>query len=675
MRRSSRFFKSTASTIEDETPAAGNSDLISDTDFDADRVHEDAFIDQPSARKKQKSKGSSLIVKETKAGRKVCGKRGVLRDFAEMPLDILFEIFSRLGPLDLVNLTRTTKPLRKLLLEKSATCVWKDAHGNVPGMPGCLEDMSEQAYICLVLESHCQRFLGRTAHICWEFRLRICNKCLMADGRFINNTYMYQSGVVMQCCPTVEMPFNESGRRRYTSRYFDDTYLKKNYHSYIALDDKQKEQWAKTERETKNKVREHAQKCVRWLESRAEERANMMDGIRIRRVDEIVKRLTDIGWGEVIDNLPPTERIQVHPLVYQKKELTERIWNNIRPGLLEFLEEQKELCFERLQRARVEARIPILLKFYEKLASAKLINATIPPLTALFLFEPIQNLIVNTPTAVELEVDDLLQESAVGLDEFCDQWRREMDLKLLRMNIEETLSKATVAFKCRFCYGQNNNNYIRYPRILMHQHAKIPHAFSIDSRYPVNMKKAFDKLAGTQEMVYYRAGATIEFDRNYAVAACAIVSACGLDSESASIADMDRLDPFLECAKCKPGVEWTIRTWRASISHMVSHIEKNEDDVGCKLVTDQIMVKKLKDWRHEVFLKGPEYRRFGDAPVLRFVCMVCRFRDMARGMKEHFLIKHDKTDINPGDVVRHIDEDDDCFEYAFPVDFLGLFEH
>ncbi|KAF8996618.1 hypothetical protein BDQ17DRAFT_1364161 [Cyathus striatus] len=643
MRRSSRFFKS-AFTAEDETPAAGNSDLISDTDFDADRAHEDVFIDQPPARKKQKSKGSSSNVKETKAGRKVRGKRGVLKDFAEMPLDILFEIFSRLGPLDLVNLTRTTKPLRKLLLEQSATCVWKDARGNLSGLPECPEDMSEQAYICLILESHCQRCLGRTAHICWEFRLRICNKCLTADSRFINNTYMYRSGVVMQCCPTVEMPFNESGRRRYTSRYFDDTYLKKNYHSYIALDDKQKEQWAKMEREKINKIRDHSQKCVRWLESRAEERMNMMEEIRIRRVDEIVKRLTNMGWGEVIDNLPPTE------------QLTERIWNNIRPGLFEFLEEQKELCFERLQRARVEARVPVLLKLYGDFVNVKPINAIIPPPTALFLFEPIRNLIINTPTAIELEVDDLLQASVVGFDEFCDQWRREMDLKLLRMvldltgpfnksdieNIEETLSKATVAFKCGYCYGKNNKT---------------------------------TTISGTSEMGYCRTNARIDFDRKYEVASRAVVSACGLEPGEASIADMDRLDPFLECAKCKPGVERTIRTWRAAISHMISHMEKNEDDAGCKLVTDQIMVTKLKDRRHEAFLKEPEYRRFGDAPVLRFVCTVCRFRDMARGMKEHFLIEHDKTDINPGDVVRHIDEDDDCFEYAFPVDFLGLFEH
>ncbi|KAF8996625.1 hypothetical protein BDQ17DRAFT_1544668 [Cyathus striatus] len=89
--RSSRFFKSPFTT-EDETPAAGNSDMISDTDFDADRrAHEDVFTNQPPARKKQKSRGSSSNVKETKAGRKVRRKRGVLKDFTEMPLDILFE--------------------------------------------------------------------------------------------------------------------------------------------------------------------------------------------------------------------------------------------------------------------------------------------------------------------------------------------------------------------------------------------------------------------------------------------------------------------------------------------------------------------------------------------------------------------------------------------------------
>ncbi|KAF8980247.1 hypothetical protein BDQ17DRAFT_1263940, partial [Cyathus striatus] len=103
----------------------------------------------------------------------------------EMPLDILLEIFGQLDPLDLVRLTRTTKILRRVLLERSAVGVWKQARGNLINFPKCPKDMSEQAFVCLILESHCQRCLSRTSHRCYEFRLRLCTKCIKEDSEYV----------------------------------------------------------------------------------------------------------------------------------------------------------------------------------------------------------------------------------------------------------------------------------------------------------------------------------------------------------------------------------------------------------------------------------------------------------------------------------------------------------
>lgn len=42
-----------------------------------------------------------------------------------MPVDILYETFSHLEPLDLLHLSRATKDLRALLLTKAALAVWQ----------------------------------------------------------------------------------------------------------------------------------------------------------------------------------------------------------------------------------------------------------------------------------------------------------------------------------------------------------------------------------------------------------------------------------------------------------------------------------------------------------------------------------------------------------------------
>lgn len=102
------------------------------------------------------------------------GKHGALEMLTDMPIDILFEvsttdlpaakinqdlqIFSHLLPLDLLNLARTTKALRGLLMQRAATGVWKSARGNLPHATLYLnppDDMSEPAYTRLLFDTHC----------------------------------------------------------------------------------------------------------------------------------------------------------------------------------------------------------------------------------------------------------------------------------------------------------------------------------------------------------------------------------------------------------------------------------------------------------------------------------------------------------------------------------------
>lgn len=51
--------------------------------------------------------------------------RGKLRLMTEMPMDILFEIFSCLEPQDVLRLSQASKSLRKILLNRSAISIWK----------------------------------------------------------------------------------------------------------------------------------------------------------------------------------------------------------------------------------------------------------------------------------------------------------------------------------------------------------------------------------------------------------------------------------------------------------------------------------------------------------------------------------------------------------------------
>jgi len=47
------------------------------------------------------------------------------------------QIFGHLRPYDILRLSRTTKALRGILMQRSATSVWKDARSNIEGLPDC----------------------------------------------------------------------------------------------------------------------------------------------------------------------------------------------------------------------------------------------------------------------------------------------------------------------------------------------------------------------------------------------------------------------------------------------------------------------------------------------------------------------------------------------------------
>lgn len=111
----------------------------------------------------------------TKATQTRVKKRGLLAAVAEFPLDVLFEviiipwlflmfvvmtlflwqIFKYMTPYDLLRLSRATKGLRQVLLQKSSRFIWEAARSNLEGLPDKPSDLSEPRYASLVFDSHC----------------------------------------------------------------------------------------------------------------------------------------------------------------------------------------------------------------------------------------------------------------------------------------------------------------------------------------------------------------------------------------------------------------------------------------------------------------------------------------------------------------------------------------
>ncbi|KAJ7657995.1 hypothetical protein B0H17DRAFT_955493, partial [Mycena rosella] len=88
-------------------------------------------------------------------------------------------IFGHLAPLDILNMARATKDLRRVLMHRSAVSIWKASLRQISGLPECPHDMSEPAWANLAFSAHCHNcFAHRVQKVDWLLRIRLCGQCI-----------------------------------------------------------------------------------------------------------------------------------------------------------------------------------------------------------------------------------------------------------------------------------------------------------------------------------------------------------------------------------------------------------------------------------------------------------------------------------------------------------------
>ncbi|KAH9832250.1 uncharacterized protein C8Q71DRAFT_778105 [Rhodofomes roseus] len=273
------------------------------------------------------------------------GRRGSLSDMPNMPMDILLEILSHLMPMDLLNLARTSKPFRALLISRSSAGLWKASRRLVEGLPDCPNHLSEPAYANLVFSSHCHNCLkSNTQSILWEFGVRYCSSCkkslTVTDGdgsahaRLICNHF----STIYSLLNCTEI----SGRKStvYHAPQIDEV---KKAMDELLSDPEKWEQYKLEQCRRVSDIEENAFACALWAAKRADARAEELDQVRHRRLQFVVSKLRDMGWGEEIDTLPDDlSPLSYHTHVRHAKEMTERAWDKIRDEMSSYMQDIKD---------------------------------------------------------------------------------------------------------------------------------------------------------------------------------------------------------------------------------------------------------------------------------------------------------------------------------------------
>ncbi|KAG2358029.1 hypothetical protein BDR07DRAFT_1612170 [Suillus spraguei] len=357
-------------------------------------------------------------------------KKKSLEILISLPLDILFEIFGRLLPLDLLHLARTTKDLRAILMHRSSTTVWMAARSNVKGMPACADDMSEPAHASLAFGTHCHNCLKSNVRSAdWNLRVRYCQKCFKERTEVIDDKFKTTFGLKLHRCTPLSMTQNINDNRCLIS----DRESLVDELSKLGPEGRSVLRGMKRDEVLIRK--EHAILCTKWIESEQQSRWKGLDHLRSLRYDAIVEKLIELGWEEDVNKLPDRHTARIHklihfedhPLVKQPKPLTDRS-KGFRLPLI-YMGQMREFRIQQERKQQIRERQSIAATIYSDwLRETGYHEFLMPTAADLFGKWQVRN-IVELPAHQTVTAKDF-QPVHKELLEIVDAWKRSIGYNL-----------------------------------------------------------------------------------------------------------------------------------------------------------------------------------------------------------------------------------------------------
>ncbi|TDL27050.1 hypothetical protein BD410DRAFT_783204 [Rickenella mellea] len=471
---------------------------------------------------------------------KICGRLAVL---PSMPLDILLEIFGHLRPIDLLQLSRANKALNKIMMSNSGVSLWKAARRNIPAFPETPGDMSDAEWVHLIFETNCHgpgcKKKG-IRKIDWALRIRGCERCwkenVVWSGRFAQQ-FPELELEVMQL-----LPYSSTGGWAY--RYLSnnqfywrpailalskvlDEYTKniqlRKPGAEAAVNAFRKVQAARAETAVK-----YASVCKAWESDAADNRRKTLQILSDDRIHEVSARFMNLGWSS-----EHVEELKRHNLVRQSKELTERVWVNIRPQL------EKELQKRRYNRRRTD--ICILFEDYLVKNWGDGLRNLFWGIIDMIDIASLKD-IVKTDGTHDLspnELDQCRDLLPAWADEWLE-WARKQILAKIPSTVEEPketpgnsrVELATSTLTCCFGHGPQY-----WPEIVAH--------------------KCFYNLKFPQ----------VVYDPGLSAIIQSVVHAVGLSPDVATPFQLDAHDVRLKCASTESCVTMGGMSWRDAVEH------------------------------------------------------------------------------------------------------------
>ncbi|CAE7065040.1 unnamed protein product [Rhizoctonia solani] len=253
-----------------------------------------------------------------------------------LPLELFTEIMSNLKPIDVLNLARTCKPFRSILMRRSSKYVWKRSADNLPyPLPPPPPWLNMPQYVSLVYTNNCMACGSDTigpGHqpkdhpiLQPELLIRLCAACQP-------NILIASDDIPKGIKPLIMIAHvnisSEEGINMNDGQYGLRAEVKKTKKQFKAK---------MVKFPGNNEKLRSWRKYGKLIRDIRDDQEKEKDEIRHRFQSDVEKRLAELGWKHDVCYVPKHLK-GWGPLTRQPRKLTDRIWRNLYPKLETFLE-------------------------------------------------------------------------------------------------------------------------------------------------------------------------------------------------------------------------------------------------------------------------------------------------------------------------------------------------
>ncbi|KAJ7037952.1 hypothetical protein C8F04DRAFT_998527 [Mycena alexandri] len=357
-------------------PQDEDDDIFEESE-DEDDVESDASEYGRRPLKRQKTTKTATVKKSTKTAtpksRKVVKSTGdTTCHLSNIPLDVLLEIFGRLEPKDIIQLSRTNHTFRSHLLSKESRGVWKAARENVDG-PDCHADLTEQEWAHLLYGvAQCQSCGAKNVQrVDFGLRRRACTGCLKANlvvTSSFKKRFPHLEIDLLDLIPYTNIGGHAHGYPS-KSRFYWQSDIEEMAETLAAYDRdvhmrlpgarKALEAFTAERIALVRTVVNHAVACSDWSRDVLIRRQRETEQKIAARYEAIKSKFIELGYsGDDVSSI----RRSTH--VCQSTELTDRIWKRIHPLLEPEVQAQKTSRLKKEHDARIRERTLLVEAIY-----------------------------------------------------------------------------------------------------------------------------------------------------------------------------------------------------------------------------------------------------------------------------------------------------------------------